>query len=114
MNTLLAFFLSPLKNLIGLQQQIQTAVVASERLIEIIYLDLEDEGEEKKYLPSMLKGSIELKNLDFRYGTRRLVLKDVSLKIKAGESVAIVGESGGKKTLAKLLMNFYQAEKVRS
>jgi ATP-binding cassette subfamily B protein len=112
-NALLAYFLSPLKNLIGLQQQIQTAVVAAERLSEIIDLDLEYEDDEhKKYQPEIIKGDISIQNIDFRYGTRRLVLNGLSLDIKQGETVAIVGESGsGKTTLAKLLLNLYSLEK---
>jgi len=112
-NALLAYFLSPLKNLIGLQQQLQSAVVASERLSEIIDLELEyGPDEEKKYKPETIEGSIELKDIDFRYGSRRLVLNKLSLSIKKGESIALVGESGsGKTTLAKLILHLYKAEK---
>lgn len=112
-NALLAYFLSPLKNLIGLQQQIQTAVVAAERLSEIIDLDLEyEDNEHKKYQLNHIKGDINIKNIDFRYGTRRLVINQLSLEIKQGETIAIVGESGsGKTTLAKLLLNLYTLEK---
>jgi ATP-binding cassette subfamily B protein len=112
-NALLGYFLSPLKNLIGLQQQIQTAVVAAERLSEIIDLDLEYEDDEhKKYQPESIRGDISIQNIDFRYGTRRLVLNKLSLEIKQGETIAIVGESGsGKTTLAKLLLNLYSLEK---
>lgn len=112
-NALLAYFLSPLKNLIGLQQQIQTAVVAAERLSEIIDLELEyDEDEERKYFPESLSGNIEVQNIDFRYGSRRLVLNNLSLSVKQGETIAIVGESGsGKTTFAKLLLNLYTPEK---
>ncbi len=111
-NALLAYFLSPLKNLIGLQQQIQSAVVASERLSEIIDLELEyDIDEEKKYKPETLKGQIDLKEVQFRYGTRRLVLNNLSMRIQPGETIAIVGESGsGKTTLAKILLNLYSIE----
>lgn len=112
-NALLAYFLSPLKNLIGLQQQIQSAVVASERLSEIIDLDLEyDMDEEKKYKPQSLRGDIEFIDVQFRYGSRRIVINNLSMKIKQGETIAIVGESGsGKTTLAKLLLNLYKLEK---
>lgn len=112
-NALLAYFLSPLKNLIGLQQQIQSAVVASERLSEIIDLDLEyDMDEEKKYKPQSLRGDIEFIDIQFRYGSRRIVINNLSMKIKQGETIAIVGESGsGKTTLAKLLLNLYKLEK---
>ncbi len=112
-NALLAYFLNPIKNLIGLQPMIQTAIVAAERLSEILDLELEKNTEEdKKITPSSLKGRIEFKGVDFRYGTRQLVLKNINLTIKQGEKVALVGESGsGKTTLVKLLMNFYPWEK---
>lgn len=112
-NSLLAYFLDPVKNLINLQPQMQTAVVAAERLGEILDLEAEkDEVENRKMNPDSLAGDIEFQNLDFRYGTRRLVLEDINLHIKQGEKVAFVGESGsGKTTLSKLLLHLYQPEK---
>ena len=107
---LLAYFTEPIKNLIGLQPMIQTAVIAAERLNDILDIPIEDKD---------IKSNIDLKfdnikfsNVDFRYGNRELVVKNISFQIYKGEKVAIVGESGcGKTTLAKLLLKFYQAEK---
>ncbi|WP_279510537.1 peptidase domain-containing ABC transporter, partial [Clostridium perfringens] len=112
-NALLAYFLSPVENIINLQPTLQTAVVAAERLSEILDLELEKSEEEyKKIIPQSLKGKIEFKNVDFRYGTRQLILKNINMTINKGERIALVGESGsGKTTLAKLLLNFYQCEK---
>ncbi len=112
-NALLAYFLDPIENIINLQPQLQTAVVAGERLGEILDLGLEKSiDEENKIKPESLLGNIEFKDVDFRYGTRNLILKDINMNIKSGEKIALVGESGsGKTTLAKLLMNFYQCEK---
>ena len=112
-NALLAYFLDPIKNLINLQPMMQTAIVASDRLGEILDLELEkSEAEDKKIAPKTLKGLIEFKDLDFRYGTRQLVLKNINLKINSGEKIAFVGESGsGKTTLVKLLLNLYKWEK---
>ncbi len=112
-NSLLVYFLDPVKNLINLQPQMQTAVVAAERLGEILDLDAEKgENEQKKMKPETLKGDIDFKDVDFRYGTRRLVLEGIDLHIKRGEKVAFVGESGsGKTTLSKLLLHLYQPEK---
>lgn len=111
--SLLVYFLDPMKNLINLQPQMQTAVVAADRLGEILDLEAEKGKDERRKLhPQSIAGDIELKNIDFRYGTRKLVLEDVSLKIRKGEKVAFVGESGsGKTTLAKLLLYLYKAEK---
>lgn len=112
-HSLLAYFLDPVKNLINLQPQMQTAVVAADRLGEILDLEAEkSENEYKKLKPESLAGDIEIRNLDFRYGTRKLVLENINLRIKKGEKVAFVGESGsGKTTLSKLLLHMYTPEK---
>ncbi len=107
------YFLDPVKNLINLQPKIQTAVVAADRLGEILDLEVEKtEAEYKKLSPDKLMGEIEIKNLDFRYGKRRPVLENINLKIEKGQKAAFVGESGsGKTTLSKLLLHMYSAEK---
>lgn len=112
-NSLLVYFLDPVKNLINLQPQMQTAVVAAERLGEILDLDAEKDSdlEQKKMNPKNLSGDIVFNNVKFRYGTRRLVLEDINLTIRQGQKVAFVGESGsGKTTLSKLLLYLYQPE----
>ncbi|MGN1198394.1 MAG: peptidase domain-containing ABC transporter [Acetatifactor sp.] len=112
-HSLLAYFLDPVKNLINLQPQMQTAVVAAERLGEILDLEAEKTGvEQRKLAPASLTGDIEIKSLNFRYGTRKLVLEDINLKIKTGQKIAFVGESGsGKTTLSRLLLHLYAPEK---
>ena len=111
-NSLLAYFLDPVKNLIDLQPQMQTAVVAADRLGEILDLEAEKtEQESRKLSPDTLAGDIEMQHLNFRYGTRKLVLEDINLRIRKGQKVAFVGESGsGKTTLSKLLLHLYTAE----
>lgn len=111
-NSLLVYFLDPVKNLINLQPQMQTAVVAAERLGEILNLEAErTEKEYRKLAPASLAGNIKIEKLNFRYGTRKLVLEDINLEIEKGQKVAFVGESGsGKTTLSKLLLHLYSAE----
>lgn len=111
-NALLAYFLDPIQNLINLQSSLQTAVVAADRLAEI--MDLEQEkppSDHHNMQPASLKGDIEFRHVYFRYGTRDLVLNDINMHIRHGEKIALVGESGsGKTTLVKLLMRFYKSE----
>lgn len=110
--SLLVYFLDPVKNLIDLQPQLQTAVVAADRLGEILDLEAEKgEAEYRKMHPDSIAGDIEFKHVNFRYGTRKLVLEDINVQIKKGGKIAFVGESGsGKTTLAKLLLHLYQIE----
>ena len=111
-NVLLTYFLNPVKNLINLQPTMQSAIVAAKRLNEILYLEQEKDTNEKNKLRKIsLRKPIHIINLNFRYGTRRLILKDINMDIKAGEKIALVGESGsGKTTLVKLLMHLYEWE----
>ena len=112
-NALLVYFLNPVKNLINLQPMMQTAVVAADRLGEVLDLPPEKQSSERnKISPQNLNGDIEVADVSFRYGTRKLVLEDVNIVAKQGEKIALVGGSGGgKTTLAKLLLNLYTPEK---
>jgi len=66
-NALLAYFLDPIKNLINLQPMMQTAIVAAERLSEILELKPEkDETEDKKLKNISLHQDLKIENLDFR------------------------------------------------
>jgi ATP-binding cassette subfamily B protein len=106
---MLGYFLSPVQNLVALQPQIQTAMVAADRLNDILEIEAENNTKNKA---DNLKGDIVMKDIDFRYGNRELILNDLSMTFKSGTKTAIVGESGsGKTTISKLLMAFYKQEK---
>lgn len=107
---LLAYFTEPIKNLIELQPTLQTAFVAADRLNDILELKSED-MKTGAVLPAEIS-RWDIQNVDFRYGNRELILRDVSLTLRRGEKIAIVGESGsGKTTLTKLMMRFYEPER---
>lgn len=102
----LGFFLDPVKNLIELQPTIQTAIVAAERLNDV--LEVPQERQEKQLEQANLTGDICFENITFQYGYRKPVIQELSCYIPTGSKVAVVGESGsGKTTLMKLLMAFY-------
>ncbi|OOM70721.1 lactococcin-G-processing and transport ATP-binding protein LagD [Clostridium puniceum] len=109
-NALLAYFIQPIGRLINLQPQLQGAIVASDRLGEILDLELE-KSEDESIRPKTLAGNICLKNVNFAYGVRDNVLNDININISNGQRIALVGESGsGKTTIAKLLMGFYKVK----
>ena len=104
--TLLSYILDPLERMASLNLDIQDALVALDRLYQVMDLETEDVGPGSAVLKPIQKG-IELRGVSFRYGCREKVLDDMNLHIPAGATVAIVGESGcGKSTLLKLLMRF--------
>ncbi|SCN42181.1 peptidase domain-containing ABC transporter [Bacillus wiedmannii] len=111
-NALLAYFLNPIENLISIQPTMQSALVAGERLNEILDLDQEkSETEDNKVSPKQLSGKIKFSGVSFRYGTRMNVLNNISFLIEPGSQVAFVGESGsGKTTISKLLMHYHSPQ----
>ncbi len=104
---LIGYFTGPAGQLITANRTIQEALIAADRLFEIMDLERE-ETSEKVSLMSDLIGDILFKNVSFRYGSRVQVFNDLTITIPKGRITAIVGESGsGKSTLISLLQNLY-------
>ena len=107
--SLIGYFFSPVESLMSLQTSLQGAVVAFERLQQMLSIDKEKTGTEED---DICAGEINVENLSFQYGTRKHIIKDMSFSIHKNEKIAIVGESGsGKTTLARLLLGFYDVRR---
>lgn len=108
---IIAYFTAPVASLIGANREIQSALIAADRLFEILDLDHE-ESDNKMILKKENIGNILFKDVAFRYGTRVDVFEDFNLNIQKGRITAIIGKSGsGKSTLISLLQNIYTIQK---
>ena len=101
---------SPIKNLTKINEPLQRGLAAAESVFGLI--DTELEPDPGQAAPVAVQGNLSLQNVHFRYNTddpdAPTALKHVSLDIRAGETVALVGGSGGgKTTLLGLLPRFY-------
>jgi len=104
---LIGYFTGPVSQLIGMNKTIQNALIAADRLFEIMDLERE-ENTDKLELTKENIGDIEFKEVSFSYGSRTEVFTNFNCFIKKGQTTAIVGESGsGKTTLASLVQNLY-------
>ncbi|MDB4768429.1 peptidase domain-containing ABC transporter, partial [Flavobacteriaceae bacterium] len=104
---IIGYFMSPVASLIGANKQIQNALIAADRLFEIMDLEREENTQKVKLYKDKI-GDIVFNKVAFRYGTRVKVFESFSLRIKKGNVTAIEGESGsGKSTLISLLQNLY-------
>src|SRR5262249_52292620 len=102
------YLLEPLERLAGVNLKIQDALVAVDRLYQVMDLELEPVGAANRAVFAGVRQAVELRQVCFKYGCRANVLDKVSLAIPAGKTVAMLGESGsGKSTLLKLLMGYY-------
>ena len=99
-------FTTPIEQITRIMNMIQTAMAASERIFE--FLKMDDEENPSKEQIREINDEITFENVSFGYTDDELVIKDLSFKVKKGEKIAIVGETGaGKTTIVKLLMRFY-------
>lgn len=102
------FFLQPINRLTAFTQQYQQGMTGFERFLELMavkpsIVDAPDAVELRN-----VKGSIELRGVSFQYNEKSEVLADINLKIEPGQTVALVGPSGGgKTTLCHLIPRFY-------
>ncbi|MBW7982397.1 lipid A ABC transporter ATP-binding protein/permease MsbA [Enterobacillus tribolii] len=100
----------PLKSLTNVNAQFQRGMAACQTLFSI--LDMEQEKDEGKRVVERAKGDVEFRHVTFSYpGKETPALRDVSLHIPEGKTVALVGRSGsGKSTIASLLTRFYDIQ----
>ncbi|TVT29307.1 ABC transporter ATP-binding protein [Salinicoccus cyprini] len=102
-------FFNPLFNIIGELDIYEQARVAAVKVFEL--LDAEIEAEQEENLGSFT-GHIAFKEVSFSYDDKHTVLKDISIDVSPGETVALVGHTGsGKSSIINLLMRFYDPVK---
>lgn len=104
-------FTEPLIQVANMLSTIQSTVASAERVFEIL-----DEEEEKKEAESpkkldLVRGEVKCENICFSYNKKEELIKDWSLDVRPGQTVAIVGPTGaGKTTIVNLLMRFYDID----
>ena len=106
----LALFYEPIGRLHGLNQMLQSARAAGERVFDI--LDTAPEGRaagRTQSLKKPVRGEVEFEGVQFHYQSGQSVLEDISLRASPGQVIALVGPTGsGKSTLVNLLPAFYE------
>lgn len=101
----------PLRMLADKFNTLQMGIIASERVFKL--LDTNDKIEDNgTCAPAAIKGDIEFQHVWFAYNNEEFVLKDISFKVNAGETLAIVGATGsGKSSTINILNRFYEINK---
>jgi subfamily B ATP-binding cassette protein MsbA len=108
--TAMMLMLQPVRRITNVNATLQRGVAAADSLFSII--DEQDESDTGTVIVERAHGDVEFRGVSFSYGDATgAVLDDVSISVKSGQSLAIVGQSGsGKSTLAALLPRFYNVK----
>ena len=102
-NSLLVYFLTPIRNIIDLDDSIKQSKIAIKKILNLYYGKKENGILDKK-----MKGEIIFKDLSYTFNDTRNVLENINLKINQNSKVMVIGESGsGKSTLFKILKKYY-------
>ena len=105
----LTFMLFPIHELARVYAEMQNSVASAERVFSLI--DAEPEIVDRSYAtdPGSVQGDIEFEHLDFYYEEEKPILTDFNLRVKQGETIALVGPTGGgKSTIVNLICRFYE------
>lgn len=106
------FMLWPVQDLARVYAEMQHAVASAERVFSLLDAEPEVRDRPGAVDPGTLRGDIEFDHVDFTYEEGRPVLEDFTLHVKAGETIALVGPTGGgKTTIVNLLCRFYEPKR---
>jgi len=109
-----SFLFQPLRDISDKYNVLQAAVVASHRIFKTLDLPVTITSPATPAKSGRVAGHIEFENVWFAYKDEDWILKDVSFKVKPGQSIALVGHTGsGKSTITNLLMRFYDVQRGR-
>src|SRR3972149_11436039 len=105
----ITFMLWPVQDLARVYAEMQHAVASAERTFSLIDSKPEVVDKPGAIDPGTIRGGIEFDHVTFYYQQGKPVLKDFCLKVKPGETIALVGPTGGgKSTIVNLLCRFYE------
>ncbi|UCS95129.1 peptidase domain-containing ABC transporter [Echinicola marina] len=108
---IMGYLTGPVASLVGMNKSVHNAMIAADRLFEIMDLEMEEDAAEKFDLEPSSIGDIVFQNVTFRYGSHAKVFDGLDLHIPKGKITGVVGESGsGKSTLLALLQHIYPVE----
>ena len=107
-------FFDPIQQISQLYTTYQQGMAALDKIFDLLETEPDMVDRPDALDPGAIRGEIELEGVSFSYGDDDLALDDVDLKIEAGQTVALVGETGaGKSTFAKLVARFYDPQRGR-
>jgi ATP-binding cassette subfamily B protein len=93
---------------------LQSGVASAERVFELLDEDEESSEDHKGVIDEASKGEVSFEDVSFRYDEDRPLIEDLSMTVRPGQMVAIVGPTGaGKTTLVNLIMRFYELDTGR-
>lgn len=110
-NSLIIYFLDPIKNIIDFDIDIKKVKETMKRVNELYSIKNENLEFNEKYTNKEFKGNIKINDLSYSYDNRKNILDRIKLNIKKGEKILITGSSGsGKSTLVRILMKYLEVD----
>ena len=104
-------FAGPINEMANILHELQSGIAAAERVFRLLDEPSEPADSPNATVLEGVQGKVDFEHVDFGYTPERVILKDLSLKVTPGMTVAIVGPTGaGKTTVINLLMRFYDVQ----